>query len=62
MTIKEAKAPKTAAVYPDSSAQNGLVGIGGYWQDMPEWGLISYNIAELSNDAGELAATEAVRI
>ena len=61
--IKEATSCKEATVYVDSSMQNGLVGIGAYWQNMQGWGPMSHTIADsskLTNDAGELAAIEAV--
>lgn len=61
--IEEAKAYKGAAVYKDSSARNGLVGTGGYWQGIQGWGPMSHTIAnnsKLTNEAGELAAIEAV--
>lgn len=61
--IEEAKAYKGAAVYKDSSTRNGLVGTGGYWQGIQGWGPMSHTIAnnsKLTNEAGELAAIEAV--
>ena len=59
--VKEAKMYKGAAVYVDSSARK--VGIGAHWQNMQGWGPMSHTIADnskLTNDAGELAAIEAV--
>lgn len=47
----------------DSSARNGLVGIGAYWQNMQGQGPMSHTIADsfkLTNDEGELTAIEAV--
>ena len=61
--VKEAETYKGAAVYVDSSARNGLVGIGAHWQNMQGWGPMSHTFADnskLTNDAGELAAIEAV--
>lgn len=61
--IEEAKAYKGATVYVDSSARNGLVRIGGYWQGIQGWGPMSHTIANNSKHtkgAGKLAAIEAV--
>lgn len=61
--IKKPKSCKEAVVCVDSSMQNGSVGIGAYWQNMQGWGPMSCTIAngsKFTNNAGELAAIEAV--
>lgn len=61
--VQEAKTYKGAAVYIDSSAQNGLVEIGAHPHNLQGWGPMSHTIADnlkLTNDTDELAAIEAV--